>query len=179
MISRIQMLRFLAIAPMLAILLVLPATARPGFEASSQDLSFSTAEGQPLSTGSLRGRVVVLMFSGVQDPQCRDELKALEALSARYQSQPVSFYWVSINSPAEASNDKLRRPCGVSTSVQVLRLSDLNSFKRLSGRTPELPTLLMLNKQGQPYGQPRSGFNPNSDFVNDIAELVDSLLSKK
>jgi hypothetical protein len=119
------------------------------------------------------------MFSGVQDPQCRDEIKALEALSERYRGQPVSVYWVSVNSPSEMPNDRLKRPCGLTTPVQTLRVSDINTFKRISGRTPALPTMIVLNKNGEPYGRPRSGFNPNSDFVNDVADLVDSLLAQK
>jgi hypothetical protein len=118
------------------------------------------------------------MFSGIQDPQCRDELKALESLAERYQGKPVSIHWVSINTPAEAPADKVKRPCGANTSISTLRLTDINTFKRLSGRAATLPTTIILNKQGQPYGQPRGGFNPNSDFINDIAAVVDSLLSK-
>jgi peroxiredoxin len=144
-----------------------------------QELSFTGTNGQAVTSASFRGRVVVLMFSGIQDPQCRDEMKALESLAERYQGQSVSVYWVSINSNAEADNERLTRPCGASTPVSVLRLTDINVFKRISGRTASLPTIVLMDKQGQLFGQPRSGFNPNTDFVNDIAELVDSLLARK
>ena len=176
MINRTQKLTVLAV--LTAIVLSSAGYAGGVRTDKEQELLFSAADGQQVAASSLKGRVVVLMFSGVQDPQCRDELKALETLSERYQAQPVSIYWVSINSTAEAGNDKLAKPCGVATSVRTLRLSDLNAFKRIRGRSNSLPTLVVLNKQNQPYGQPRSGFNPNSDFVNDVAELVDSLLSQ-
>src|SRR5262249_55848658 len=145
----------------------------------SQELAFATPEGAAVSVANWRGRVVVLMFSGVQDPQCKDEFKALGSLADRYQGRPVSIYWISINSEREAGNDRLRRPCGDPGSVSVLRLGDLGAFKKIAGKTQSLPTLIVLNKQGQPFGQPRTGFNPNSDFVNDLAEMVDSLLSQK
>ena len=147
--------------------------------AEAQELALSGSDGRPVAAGNLRGRVVVLMFSGIQDPQCRDEIKSLESLAERYQNKPVSIYWVSINSTAELSDDKLKRPCGLTTSIAGLRLSDVNALKRMSGRNAALPTVIILDKAGQPYGQPRSGFNPNSDFVNDIADLVDSLLARK
>src|SRR5262245_20362738 len=127
----------------------------------AQELGLATPAGQPVSTATLRDRVVVLMFSGLHDPQCRDEFKALEALAERYQGKPVSIYWVSINSAADAGADRLARPCGVNSPVPVLRLSDVNALKRLAGKTPSLPTTVVLNKQGQPFGQPRAGFNPN------------------
>jgi len=147
--------------------------------AFSEELTFATPDGAPVSVSSMQGRVVVLMFSGIQDPQCRDEIKALASLGERYNGRPVSVYWVSVNSDREASNDRIKRPCGDPGSVPVLRLADPNAFKRIAAKSQSLPTVVVLNKQGQPFGQPRSGFNPNSDFVNDIAQMVDSLLSQK
>lgn len=161
-------------AAVLALILSPAINSQPG----GQEFPLSTLGGGSLSTASLQGRVIVLMFSGLQDPQCRDEFKALETLSERYQGRPVSVYWVSVNTPAEASDEKLRRPCGVATSITVLRLNDVNALKRISGRGASLPTLVVLNKQGQLFGQARSGFNPNTDFVNDLSQMIDSLLSK-
>jgi hypothetical protein len=42
----------------------------------------------------------------------------------------------------------------------------------------QLPTLVVLDSQGALYRQPRGGFNPNSDFINDLAGVIDSLLRK-
>jgi peroxiredoxin len=145
--------------------------------ASAQDLTFSTPDGQSVSTSSLRGKVVVLLFGGAQDPQCRDEFKALQSLSERYQGKPVSLFWVSINTPAEMSNDKLKAPCGPTFSVSILRDPGQAAFRKFGGR--QLPTFVILNQEGQIQGQPRGGFNPNTDFINDIAATIDSLLNRK
>lgn len=145
---------------------------------AQQDFSFLTTDGQSVSVSSLRGKVVVLLFGGIQDPQCRDEIKALQSLSERYQGKDVSVYWVSVNSPAEASNDQLKSACGPAGSVVLLRDSSQSAFKRYSGKVAQLPTIVVLNQQGQPQGQPRGGFNPNSDFVNDLAAIIDGLLKK-
>lgn len=144
---------------------------------AQQDVTFVTPDGQSVSLSSLRGKVVILLFGGVQDPQCRDEFKALESLAERYTGKDVSIYWVSVNSMNEASNDKLKNPCGPVSSVLVLRDQNQSGFKRFSGR--QLPTIVVLNSQGEIHGQPRGGFNPNSDFVNDLAAIIDSLLNKK
>ena len=160
-----------------AILSAVALTTVFAVTAGAQDFTFTTLEGQALSLASQRGKVVVLLFSGTQDPQCREAIQSLQSLAERYQGKPVSIYWVSVNSPAEASNDKLKQVCGPVGSVVVARDTS-QAFKQFGGKRPQLPTVVLLNQQGQPQGQPRGGFNPNSDFVNDLAAIIDSLLAK-
>ncbi len=163
---------FKSITTAVAITVLLAMTA------SAQDLTLSRPDGSAAPLSGFRGKVVVLVFSGIQDPQCRDEFKALESLAERYQGKDVSVVWVSINSGAQASNQKLRTPCGPVNRVEVLRDADQTAFKRFSGKAGQLPTLVVLDKVGQPSGQPRGGFNPNADFVNEIAAMVDRLLKQ-
>jgi peroxiredoxin len=141
---------------------------------AQQDLTFLSPDGQSVTLSSLKGKVVVLAFSGVQDPQCRELTKALQSLSERYQGKDVSINWVSVNSAAEASNEKLKAPCGPVGAISVLRDQNQAAFKRFGGK--QLPTLILLDKQGQPSGRPYGGFNPDSNFVNDLAASIDTLL---
>jgi peroxiredoxin len=145
---------------------------------AQQDMSFVTPDGQTVTLSGLRGKVVILLFGGLQDPQCRDEFKALESLAERYQGKDVHIYWVSVNPANEVSNAQLKNPCGPVSSVVVLRDQNQAAFKRYSGKRAQLPTIVVLNQQGERQGQPRGGFNPNSDFINDLAAMIDSLLSK-
>ena len=144
----------------------------------AQDLAFSRPDGSAAPLSGLRGKVVVLVFSGIQDPQCREEFKALDSLAERYQGKDVTVVWVSINSETEASNQKLSSPCGPVNRVVVLRDLNQTAFKRFSGKSAQLPTLVVLDQRGEPMGQPRGGFNPNADFVNEIAAMVDRLLKQ-
>jgi peroxiredoxin len=141
---------------------------------AQNNASFTTPDGPSVSLAELRGKVVVLVFGGVTDPQCRSEIKMLESLSDRYAGKKVVVYWVSIDATASASDAQLKTPCGVSTSVKVLRDANRTAFKQFGGR--QLPTIVVLDQQGQVSGQPRGGFNPNADFINDIAQIVDRLL---
>lgn len=143
---------------------------------AQQDAAFTTASSQTVTLSSLRGRAVVLLFSGAQDPQCRDGLKGLQSLADRYQGKDVRVFWVSVNSPGEMTNDQLKSPCGVATSVPVLRDAGGAALKRFSGKNAQLPTLVVLDRQGNSSGQPRGGFNPNSDFINELASMIDGLL---
>lgn len=141
---------------------------------AEQDLTFTSPSGQSVTLAGMQGKVVVLLFSGVQDPQCREVMKSLQSLSDRYQGKDVSIYWVSINSVSEASNEKIKAPCGPVGSIIVLRDQNQAAFKRFGGK--QLPTLVILDKQGQVNGRPYGGFNPDSNFINDIATTIDALL---
>jgi len=132
-----------------------------------------------MNLSSMRGNVVVLLFSGVQDPQRREGLKALETLAERYQGKEVKFWWVSVNPASELTNDQLKALAGNAASISVLRDANQAAFKRFSGKQAQLPTIVVLDRQGNPFGQPRGGFNPNSDFINDLASIVDILLQRK
>jgi peroxiredoxin len=147
-----------------------------GTASAQQDFSFSTPDGQTVTLSSLRGNVVVLLFSGVQDPQRREGLKAIESLAERYSGKEVKIFWVSINSVSDATNDQLKN---LSTTVPVLRDTDQAAFKRFSGKLAQLPTIVVLDRQGNPFGQPRGGFNPNSDFITDLVSIVDGILQRK
>lgn len=145
---------------------------------AQQDLTFVTPDGQTITLSGLRGKVVVLLFGGIQDPQCREEFKALESLAERYRGKDVNIYWVSVNPVKDVSDAQLKTPCGPAGSVVVLRDPTQAAFKRYSGKVAQLPTIVVLNPQGEIYGQPRGGFNPNTDFVNDLAAAIDSMLKK-
>lgn len=145
---------------------------------AQQDFSFATADGQTVPISSMRGKVVVLLFSGVQDPQRREGLAALESLAKRYQGKDVKVCWVSVNSSAELTDAQLKTAGGAATSVTLLRDSSQAAFKRFSAKLAQLPTVVILDRQGTGVGQPRGGFNPNSDFINDLASTIDGLLRR-
>lgn len=161
------------IIPLLIFLISISASTT-----AMQDFTFTTPDGESVTLSSMRGRVVVLVFASTQDPQCRDEFKALESLSERYRGKSVGVYWISLD-PATVGNDKLKSPCGPAGSIVVLRDQSRAAFKRFSGRSPQLPTIVVLDQQGQLPVQPRGGFNPDSDFVNDVAAVIDGQLAKK
>src|SRR5262245_18667953 len=171
------MSRKLRVTVTIAVLALIAAVATTA--GAQQDFSFTTPNDQTITLGGLRGNVVVLMFSGTQDPQCRDELKALEQMAGRFQGKDVRFFWVSVNPVTEVPNAQLKNPCGVATSIPVLRDGSQTAFKRFSGRRAQLPTVVVLDRQGNPSGSPRAGINPNSDFVNDLASTIDLLLQRK
>jgi hypothetical protein len=156
---------------MITALLTLPV-------ALAQDSVFTTPAGQQLSLSSLQGKVVLMVFSGVQDPQCREEFKLLTSLAERYNSKPVALFWVSINPMNAQGNDQLKTSCGPAGSVSVLRDPSQAAFKRFTKGQNQIPVIVILDQKGQAYGEPLGGFNPDSDYVNTLAGVIDSLLSQ-
>lgn len=144
-----------------------------GAASAQQNASFVTPAGETVSLAGLRGKVVVLVFGGVSDPQCRDEFKALQALADKYADTKVAVFWVSIDS-AQTTSDQLKAPCGPAGSVKIVRDPSRAGFKQFGGK--QLPTIVILDKQGNVAGQPRGGFNPNATFVNSIIDVIDGLL---
>jgi len=147
--------------------------------ALGQDTAFITPAGQQMTVSSMQGKVAVMIFSGTQDPQCGDEFKVLNNLGERYNGKPVIFCWVSINPASAVTNDRLKAPCGPVGSVIVLRDPSQAAFKRFSKNQAQVPTVIILDQKGQVQGEPIGGFNPDSDFVNTLGGIIDSLLAKQ
>ena len=146
---------------------------------AQEDLVFFSPAGQRVTLSSLRGKVVLLFFSGVQDPQCQDEFKMLQSLTDRYRNKDVRIFWVSVNPASVASDERLKSPCGAAGNVAVLRDPDQSAYKRLAAGIKQLPTTVVLDRQGQAGAKARGGFSPDSDFVNDLSGLIDQVLNRK
>jgi peroxiredoxin len=168
--TRLSMHRQLLVV-MIAALLSVPA-------ALAQDSAFTTPAGQQVTLSTFQGKVVLMVFSGVQDPQCREEFKLLTSLAERYNGKPVALFWISINPVSALGNDRLKAPCGPAGPVAILRDPSQAAFKRFSKDQSQIPVVIILDQKGQPYGEPLGGFNPDSDFVNALAGIIDSLLSQ-
>ena len=160
------------------VLVVMVTTLLPLSGAVAQDAVFITPSGKQVTLSSLQGKVVVLVFSGVQSPQCRDEFKLLTSLGERYNGQPVASFWVSINPFNVASNERLKASCSPAASVAVLRDPSQAAFKRFSKNQNQIPTIVILDKRGLLCGDPIGGLNPDPDFVNTLAGVIDSLLAQ-
>lgn len=132
--------------------------------------------GAAVSAADLRGRVVVLLFGGVVDPQSPDELPALQRLANRYQGRGVDVYWVSLD-PAGTSDSELASYAAKNGfRGQILRDSGDVLRSLGTGKRPQLPTIVVLDKTGAVAGRPLGGFDRDVDVVAQLAAVVDPLL---
>src|SRR6059058_5368423 len=77
------------------------------------NFSFRAIDGQPVSSESLRGEVVVLAFGASWLPLTRNQMEAVKKLADQYAGRAVVTYWVSTDSENAksknyVSDDQLR-----------------------------------------------------------------------
>jgi hypothetical protein len=139
----------------------------------------------PYSTDAVRGRVSVVAFGGVLDPQSPEVLPILQRLSDRYASRGVAVIWVSIDpsspGPTGAVSDADLAGYAVKYGFKgsVLRDPSRSGLRAVNtGRRPQLPTFVVLDAGGTVVGSPIPGFDREADLVNQIASTLDRVLGR-
>jgi peroxiredoxin len=144
------------------------------------DFSLRSLEGQNVTSQSLRGKVVVLAFGASWLPLSRTQLQGLKKLIDHYGDRGVVIYWVSAepdNSKAKnyASDDQLRAFAKkYGSDVAVLRDPEMLAAKRLGAL--ELPSVVILDKQGNLSGEPIKGLDPDGNQMVQLAGQLDKIL---
>jgi len=155
---------------------VLAAALAPTVLAQGPTGTFRTTGGGTLAVAGMRGRVAVLLFGGMVDPQSPEELPVLQQLANRYQGRDVDVYWVSLD-PAGTPDAQLTQ-FAASNGYRGAILRDSGDILRSvsGGRKPQLPTIVVLDKTGAVAGKPIGGFDRDVDIVARLSAVIDPLL---
>src|SRR5438876_10737670 len=137
------------------------------------NFSFRAMDGQPVSSESLRGEVVVLAFGASWLPLTRNQMEAVKKLADQYAGRGVAVYWVSNESDSAksknyASDDQLRE-LGRKYKVTVLRDPDGVVSKKLG--VDKLPSVVIMEKQGN-VADRIGGMDPTADLAKQLAERL-------
>lgn len=144
------------------------------------DFSLRSIDGQTVTSDSLRGEVVVMAFGASWLPLSKTQLQGVRKLADDYSERGVVVYWVSTESEDSksknyASDDQLR---GFSQKyglkVTVLRDPDGAVSKRMG--VDQLPSIIILDKQGNIVGAPIGGLDPNGNLTTQLASRLDRIL---
>jgi hypothetical protein len=135
-----------------------------------------TTGGGTTSIAEMRGRVVVLWFGGVVDPQSPEELPALEQLARRYQGKGVDIYWVSLDPASTSDAEVTQFATRNGYRGKILRDSGAVLRSVSAGRKPQLPTIVVLDAAGAVAGSPIAGFDRDVAVANRLAAIIDPLL---
>lgn len=164
--------RVLSTIALLGLLAVPPARATT---VQNPDFSFRAVDGPNVTADSLRGEVVVLGFGASWLPLTRNHMEALKKIADQYAGRGVAVYWVSTESDSAKSknfvDDNQLRELGRKYKLTVLRDPDGAVSKRLG--VDQLPTTIILNKQGQAVSN-ISGLEP--DVSKQLAEQLDKII---
>ena len=147
---------------------------------SPVEFSLRSIDGQTITSDSLRGEVVVMAFGASWLPLSKTQLQGVRKLADEYSERGVVVYWVSTESEDSksknyASDDQLR---GFSQKyglkVTVLRDPDGVVSKRMG--VDQLPSIIILDKQGNIVGAPIGGLDPNGNLTTQLASRLDRIL---
>jgi cytochrome c biogenesis protein CcmG, thiol:disulfide interchange protein DsbE len=143
------------------------------------EFSLHTIDGQTITSGSLRGEVVVLAFGASWLPLSKTQLQGVRKLADQYSDRGVVVYWVSTESEDPksknfASDDQLRAfATKYGLKVTVLRDPDGAVSKKIG--VDQLPSLVIVDKQGN-TSEPIGGLDPNGNLAGQLASRLDKVL---
>ncbi len=144
------------------------------------DFSMRSVDGQTITSESLRDEVVVLAFGASWLPLSRAQLQGIRKLADEYADRGVVVYFVSTESEDEksknfASDAELRAfALKYGLKVTVLRDPDGAISKQLG--VDQLPSIVILDKQGRIHGEPIRGLDPSGNLATQLASRLDKIL---
>ena len=144
------------------------------------EFSLKSVDGQTVTSQSLRGEVVVLAFGASWLPLSRTQLQGVRKLADQYSDRGLVVYWVSTESEDPksknfASDEQLRafaQKYGL--KVTVLRDPDGGMSKKMG--VDQLPSVIIIDKQGNLVGTPIGGLDPNGNVANQLASALEKIL---
>lgn len=142
--------------------------------------SMRSIDGQTVTSDSLRGEVVVLAVGASWLPLSRAQLQGVRKFADEYSNRGVVVYWVSTESQDEksknyASDEQLRafaQKYGL--KVTVLRDPDGVVSKRMG--VDQVPSIVIIDKQGNIVGEPIGGIDPTGNLAGQLASRLDKIL---
>lgn len=144
------------------------------------DFSLRSTDGQTVTSESLKGEIVVLAFGASWLPLSRTQLQGVRKLADEYSNRGVVVYWVSTESDDPksknfASDEQLRNFAQkYGLKVTVLRDQEGAVSKRFG--VDQLPSIVILDKEGIMSGAPIGGLDPAGNLAGQLASRLDKLL---
>ena len=135
-------------------------------------------DGRFYDVAEMRGNVVLISFGATWCAPCSAELAALEELKREYAAKPVKFFWVSIESPAQISDGKLKAYAKEhKLTMPVLRDPTRTTLLQFTQRV-RLPLIVFFGKDGRFDEPTHFGMSSEPDiYKTRIRERLDKLLA--
>ncbi len=148
--------------------------------AAPVEFSLRSIDGQHVSNEDVRGQVVVLAFGASWLPLSRKQVQGVRKLADDYSKHGVIVYWVSTDSESAksknyASDEQLHAFARkYELNLTILRDPD-GKFSKQVG-VDQLPSIVILDKQGNINGAPIGGLDPDGNLSDQLAHRLDQLL---
>jgi peroxiredoxin len=148
--------------------------------ATQADFSMRSIDGQTVTSSSLRGEVVVLAFGASWLPLSKTQLQGVRKLADEYSNRGVVVYWVSTESLDEKSknyaSDEQLKSFAQKYGLKVTVLRDPDSVISKKFGIDQLPSIVILDKEGNLAAGPISGLDPSGNLAAQLASHLDRIL---
>ena len=152
------------------------AQQRISFELRSLDDVTVTSQG-------LQGQIVVLAFGAAWLPLSRKQMEGLRDFAAKNAANGVKVYWVSVDSDKAKSknyaSDEDLRAFARKYSINVPVLRDVEGVVSQKFGVDQLPSLVVLDRQGEVVGSPIGGLDPDGNVAEQLKEPVGQALARR
>ncbi|HET9479659.1 MAG TPA: TlpA disulfide reductase family protein [Pyrinomonadaceae bacterium] len=144
------------------------------------EFSLRSVDGQTVTSGSLRGEVVVLAFGASWLPLSRTQLQGVRKFADEYSGRGVAVYWVSTESENTKSknyaSDEQLRAFAQKYGLKVTVLRDPDGVVSKKFGVDQLPSIVIIDKEGNISGPPIGGLDPQGNLAGQLASRLDKLL---
>lgn len=144
------------------------------------DFSLRSVDGQTITSDSLRGEVVVLAFGASWLPLSKAQLQGVRKLADEYSDRGVVVYWVSTESEDPKSknhaSDAQLKAFAEKYGLKVTVLRDPDGAISKKFGVDQLPSIVILDKEGKSFGAPIGGLDPNGNLAGQLASRLDKVL---
>jgi len=172
-----QQKRFLSV---MIVMLVVLFTGAAAVAQNRVDFSLKSIDGQTVTSESLRGEVVVLAFGASWLPLSKTQLQGVRKLADEYSTKGVVVYWVSTESDdAKSKNyasDQQLKAFSQKYGLNVTVLRDPGGVVSKKYGVDQLPSIVILDKEGNVSGAPIGGLDPLGNLAAQLAPRLDKLL---
>ena len=143
--------------------------------------SLAGLNGSQVDVQGQRGKVVILAIGASWLPLSNKQAEYTNVLAKRYTGKDVVVYFVATDSSDAKSKNHATKAdiekfvAGSKLAVPILRDSDgAGTLKKF--HVDQLPSFVILDKQGNVSGSPFGGIDPKFDVTIPISKAVDKLL---
>ncbi len=143
--------------------------------------TLTSLDGEKVNVAAQNGKVVVLAIGASWLPLSKDQAGFTNKIAKKFAGRDVVVYFVATDSASEksktyASNAELGAfVTQTKLTVPVLRDSDgAATLKKYA--VDQLPSFVILGKDGKPASEAYGGIDPKSDISIPISQAIEKLL---
>jgi len=148
---------------------------------SAQNIVFTSLTGDKIDVEAQKDKVVIMAIGASWLPLSNDQAETINKLAKRYEGQDVIFYFIATDSTSSksknfASDDDISK-FAKRNRLNVTILRDVDGKSSIEKyNLDQLPAFIILDKNGNPDGDPISGIDPLDEI--DTAEILSKRIDK-